>query len=253
MVGTSTSPELLKGKIIMTEYIKVEESYVAALIKNAAWDKAHIDVLTEGDKKGDKSKDEPEDKADFTTDARKGDKGKGKDKGDKPDFTTGARKGDEDEEGTGTDFEREDEVNIKGPDTDPDDKSRAVKKLAQQGQADAEAGKADDDTDEMKEKKSKKSRKESTQEHTCPLCESTLEEELSDAKIYEHVAQIQAALLSIEEGENGDGPASEEPDQEPTEDDLGPPDADEAKKKKKSKREAVMKKVKELKKAAKGK
>tara|TARA_R110002051_G_scaffold71943_8_gene130088 strand:- start:378 stop:1085 length:708 start_codon:yes stop_codon:yes gene_type:complete len=235
MVGTSTRPELLKGKIIMTDYIKVEESYVAALIENAAWGKARIDVLTEGDKKGDKSKDKPGDKPDFTTGARKGDKGKKK--GDKPDFTTGARKGDEDEKGTGTDFEREDEVNTKGPDTDPNDKSDAVKKLAQQGQADAEAG---NDTDEMKEKKSKKSRKESTQEHTCPLCESTLEEELSDAQIYEHIAQIQAALSTIEEGGDDD-------------DDVEPTDADLDKIENENKKSKVMNKVKELKKAARGK
>ena len=44
--------------------------------------------------KGTKSKDDPQDKPDFTTGARKGDKGAGKKKGDKPDFTTGARKGD---------------------------------------------------------------------------------------------------------------------------------------------------------------
>ena len=50
--------------------------------------------LDEGDKKGDKSKDKPDDKADYTTDARKGDKGHGKDKDDKGDFETGMRKGD---------------------------------------------------------------------------------------------------------------------------------------------------------------
>ena len=51
-------------------------------------------ALTEGDKKGDKSKDKPEDKPDYTTDARKGDKGHGKDKDDKGDYETGMRKGD---------------------------------------------------------------------------------------------------------------------------------------------------------------
>ena len=50
--------------------------------------------LDEGDKKGDKSKDKPEDKPDYTTDARKGDKGKGKDKDDEGDYETGMRKGD---------------------------------------------------------------------------------------------------------------------------------------------------------------
>tara|TARA_R110002020_G_scaffold151728_1_gene328850 strand:- start:605 stop:1405 length:801 start_codon:yes stop_codon:yes gene_type:complete len=50
--------------------------------------------LDEGMKKGDMSKDKPDDKADYTTDARKGDKGHGKDKDDKGDFETGMRKGD---------------------------------------------------------------------------------------------------------------------------------------------------------------
>ena len=59
-------------------YVKLDEAY----------------AMKEGDKKGDKSKDKPEDKPDYTTDARKGDEGHGKDKKDKPDFTTGMRKGD---------------------------------------------------------------------------------------------------------------------------------------------------------------
>tara|TARA_R100001082_G_scaffold98437_1_gene66724 strand:- start:2186 stop:2854 length:669 start_codon:yes stop_codon:yes gene_type:complete len=65
-------------------------------------------ALNEGDKKGDKSKDKPGDKPDYTTDARKGDKGKGKDKDDKGDFETGMRKGDKsnqkDKEGDKPDF-----------------------------------------------------------------------------------------------------------------------------------------------------
>ena len=59
-------------------FIKLDEAY----------------AMKEGDKKGDKSKDKPGDKPDYTTDARKGDKGHGKDKDDKGDFETGMRKGD---------------------------------------------------------------------------------------------------------------------------------------------------------------
>ena len=59
-------------------YVKLDEAY----------------AMKEGDKKGDKSKDKPDDKPDYTTDAREGDEGHGKDKKDKPDFTTGMRKGD---------------------------------------------------------------------------------------------------------------------------------------------------------------
>ena len=77
----------------MTSHINVDPAYIQSLLENAEWDKARVN-LSEGEKKGDKSKDKPEDKPDYTTDARKGDKGKGKDKDDKPDFTTDARKGD---------------------------------------------------------------------------------------------------------------------------------------------------------------
>ena len=59
-------------------YIRMDEAY----------------AMKEGDKKGDKSKDKPDDKPDYTTDARKGDKGHGKDKDDKGDYETGMRKGD---------------------------------------------------------------------------------------------------------------------------------------------------------------
>ena len=107
----------------MSDHIKVEESYVNALLENAAWGAARVSL-----------------------DEKRGGK-----KGDKPDFTTGARKGDESE--------------------------------TQPGRSDFE---------EMKE---------ATQPHTCPLCESVLEEALTDEQIQEHVFQIQSALESIEEAE----------------------------------------------------
>jgi hypothetical protein len=112
-------------------------------------------------------------------------------------------------------------------------------------------------------------KEESVEEHSCPLCESVLEEELSDEVIFEHVAQIQEALKTLEEGTNRPGTPGgstadldldpDEPDDEdehPDEFDR-PDDAEDfdetKKKKKKSKKEAVMSKVKELKAAAKGK
>ena len=137
----------------MSQHIKVEESYVDALLENAAWGAARVSLDEKrGDKKGDKGagKDKT-DKPDYTTDARKGDKGKGKKKGDKPDYTTDQRKGD--------------------------------KSKTHPGRSDFE---------EMKE---------GTQPHTCPLCESVLEEALTDEQIQEHVFQIQSALESIEEAE----------------------------------------------------
>ena len=120
----------------MTEFIKVDESYIKALVEDAAWDTARVSLVERGGKKGDKP-------------------AKGK-KGDKPDFTTDARKGDEEDfEGT-----------------------------------------------EMKE---------AVEVHECPLCESVLEEELSDDVIFEHVSQIQTALQALEE-------ASEEEEEEVEED-----------------------------------
>ena len=202
----------------MSDHIKVEESYVEALINNAAWDAARVSLVEkkdDGESKGDKGKDKKDPKAKDYTDGgdRKGDEGAGKKKGDKPDFTTGARKGD------------------KGAGKDKDDKP-------------------DFTTDQRKGDKSKthpgkKDFEESVEEHVCPLCESTLEEALTDDQIMEHVAQIQAAIQSIEEGgDEDDRPASEHDDVEPTPDDL---DKIEASKKRKK----VEAKVKELKASAK--
>jgi hypothetical protein len=75
----------------MTTHIKVEEAYVESLMQNAAWDAARVSL---GEKRGDK----------------KGDEGAGKDKDDKPDYTTDARKGDKSKTGKGKDFEDNDEM-----------------------------------------------------------------------------------------------------------------------------------------------
>ena len=150
----------------MTDHIKVEDSYVDAILESAAWDAARVNLAEKKDsgaKKGDEGagKDK-KDKPDYTTDARKGDKGKGKDKDDKPDFTTDARKGDKSKTHAGKDFEG----------------------------------------DEMKE---------AVEEHICPLCESVIEEALTDEQIQEHVAQITNALETIEEeDEDLDEDVSEE-------------------------------------------
>jgi hypothetical protein len=127
----------------MTEFITVEESYVKALVEDAAWDIAKVPLHERGGKKGDKP-------------------AKGK-KGDKPDFTTDARKG---------------------------DKSKT------------KPGEEDFEGEEMKE---------AVEVHECPLCESVLEEELSDDVIFEHVSQIQTALKALEE-------ASDEEEEEVEED-----------------------------------
>ena len=127
----------------MTEFIKVDEGYIKALVEDAAWDTARVSLVERGGKRGDKpSKEDEGDEADFTTDARRGDKSK-------------TEKGKKDFEGT-----------------------------------------------EMKE---------AVEVHECPLCESVLEEELSDDVIFEHVSQIQSALQALEE-------ASEEEEEEVEED-----------------------------------
>ena len=92
--------------------------------------------LDEGKKKGDKSKDKPEDKPDYTTDARKGDKGKGEDADDKPDFETGQRKGDKSKTHAGEDFEDEDDKKkvkkeTNGEDMSDDDIEATMNKAAE--------------------------------------------------------------------------------------------------------------------------
>ena len=160
----------------MTDHIKVDESYIASLVKGAAWEAARIS-LTEK-KWVDQALAIPTDKQ-----PQHGDKDKPKDK---------------------------------SKDNDPADKDKA---------------------------------NEEVETHVCPLCESELDEELSDEKIMEHVDSITAALNTLEEG---DEPTDKELDAIEAEgdDDDDDDDMDEKKAKKESK---VMAKVKELKDAAKGK
>lgn len=176
----------------MSDNLKVEESFVEALLEQAAWAAARIE-LSEG-------------------------------KTAKKEATTRA--------GTPGNSTADLDLSDDEPEEDEEDED-SVGRMGNH--------------DEMKEKKvkEKKKVKEATEEHTCPLCESILEEELSDEQIMEHVAQIQSAMATIEEG----GDEDDEYDVEPTDDDL---DAIENEGKK-TKKESVMKKVKELKKSAAGK
>ena len=73
--------------------------------------------------------------------------------------------------------------------------------------------------------------KEAVEEHVCPLCESVLEKELTDEQCLEHVAQIKNALETLEEEDEDETPVEKEEE---------------------AKESPVMKKVKELKAAAKG-
>ena len=169
----------------MSEHIKVEESYVDALINNAAWGAAKVKL---------------------------------------------------------------DEAAL----------SPAQKQLDKDGDGKIEG----EDLAKLRKKKDKKADKpeapekqeESVEEHTCPLCESVLEEELSDERIYEHVNDILEAVQTLEEAADADDDKVEE-EEEVEEAAMGDDDdTDEMAmnaSKKKMKTEKVMKKVKELKKAAK--
>jgi len=200
--------------------IRVDESYVDALINNAAWDTAKIKL------------------------------------DEKKELSPAQKKMDKDGDG----------------DIEGDDLAKLRKN-----------GKGEDKPEKQEE---------SVDEHICPLCESVLEEELSDDQIFEHVNEILGALdtLNEEADEEEDvDEAMDSEDEDPKEmkkkkmakeavmnaskkkkvDELGgdgmssADDYDDDMKTardgekggkdeaKKSKKEAVMKKVKELKKSAK--
>ena len=208
--------------------IRVDESYVDALINNAAWDTAKIKL-------------------------------------DEAALSPGQKKLDKDGDGK-----------IEGED---------LAKLRNQGKGD----------DKKPKKPEPEKQEESVDEHICPLCESVLEEELSDDQIFEHVNEILGALENLNEEaddeeedgkkKNDDGVAEamdgdeEDPKKmrekkkkvketgdmgfssgqsDEPEDDLSQAQKDRSDRNeammnasKKSKKEAVMKKVKELKKSAK--
>ena len=175
----------------MSEHIKVEESYVDALINNAAWGAAKVKL-------------------------------------DEAALSPAQKQLDKDGDGE-----------IEGSD---------LAKL-RKGKGKKEA---------MDPEKAKK-QEESVEEHTCPLCESVLEEELSDERIYEHVNDILEAVQTLEEAADAeDDDKVEEEDEEEVEEAMDPDAEEEEPKemamnasKKKMKTEKVMKKVKELKAAAK--
>jgi len=171
----------------MSEHIKVEESYVDALITNAAWGAAKVKL-------------------------------------DEAALSPAQKQLDKDGDGK---IEGEDLAKLRKKKDKKADKPEAPEKQA-----------------------------ESVEEHTCPLCESVLEEELSDERIYEHVNEILEAVQTLEEAADKED-AVEEQDEDEVEEAMDP-DADEDPdemamnaSKKKMKTEKVMKKVKELKAAAK--
>ena len=140
--------------------------------------------------------------------------------------------------------------------------------LVEKKAATKEMKEADDEEEDLDPSGTKKEldQKESVEVHECPLCESVLDEELSDEAIFEHVAQIQEALKTLEEGTNRPGTPGgstadldlsddeyDENDEEEDEDSVGRMGNHDEAKKKKGKKEVVMKKVKALKASAKGK
>ena len=125
--------------------------------------------------------------------------------------------------------------------------------LAEKKSTPKEMKEADDEEEDLDPSGTKKEldQKESVEVHECPLCESVLDEELSDEAIFEHVAQIQEALKTLEEKKEVSEDDDDDGDKEPTEDDLKAIEKEDESKS--SKKEAVMSKVKELKASAKGK
>jgi len=51
--------------------------------------------------------------------------------------------------------------------------------------------------------------------HVCPLCESTLEEDLSDEQILDHVEQLQDVLFTLNEGDKKGDKSDDKPDDDP--------------------------------------
>jgi len=112
----------------------------------------------------------------------------------------------------------------------------------------SEAKKAKKEMKEMEdeEEAEEKDMKESVETHVCPLCESTLEEELTDDQIFEHVSEIQQMLVSLEEAKAED----EEEDEEEVEEAMAPQDDEEEDEEKPSmdeKKAKVLSKVKAMK------
>jgi len=64
--------------------------------------------------------------------------------------------------------------------------------------------------DEKKKKIDAMAMKEEAEGHTCPLCEQSLEEELSDERIYEHINDIMETLESLEEAAMADDDDADE-------------------------------------------
>jgi len=98
-------------------------------------------------------------------------------------------------------FEKKDEkkddkkADKKAKKDDKDDKDENDDKKAKKDDKDEKECPSDDDTATP----SLEVAQESVEEHICPLCESVLEEALTDEQIQEHVAQITNALETIEE------------------------------------------------------
>jgi len=146
---------------------------------------------------------------------KKGDKSKDK-PDDKPDFTTDSREGD------------------KGKGADADDKPDFTTKQRKGDKSKTHKGKDFEREDS------------SVEAHECPLCESVLEEALSDEVIYEHVSQIQEALIDLEEMKEGDD--DDDSSVGPTDDELDDIEKNPVKvEKKSSKKESILQRVASMK------
>ena len=282
----------------MTEHIKVDESFIEGIVKQAAWDSLYDNDLSK--------KEETE----LTEETTEEEVGKGKNSKYPPghrshipekdpnhtqskDFTSQqsydrVKKNDAEDKaaraklkaagkpvGMRRPMRREEEAEVEVEEANKKLKPPIKVKVKTDDSPEGKKKQADDDYDHERKLKMQQSA-ESVEVHECPLCESILEEELTDEQIMEHVASIQDALTTIEEA--GKEPTDAELDAIEAEDDDDD-DMEEAmsyddarndaedmkddpdsayydgeespkKKKKPSKKESVMLKVKELKRVA---
>ena len=219
----------------MTDHILVEDSYVKSLIESAAWDLVKVPLSEKkdsGQKKGDKGKDKDDPKAKDFEDGgdRKGDKGAGKDKDDKPDFTTGARKGDKSKTHKGKDFEDDDEDRAdeyKAGGAPYDTKGNTEKpvpdsELGPTRMKNKKTGAWEVVTGDEKKKRTGRDdsgdKNEAVEVHMCPLCETGLEEALTDEQVQEHLELIQE-WMRVDEQDDEDEDADEMKEQSSDPDD----------------------------------
>lgn len=231
----------------MTRYIKVDESFVEQIVKTANWAPLGDVVINEGTVGNENPANaEPEDKvkrAKFEKDkAARMDKERKagmsephvtgrigntqrKELGMKPDpkQKPANPKGNPKFKNGKLGYHKEEaevevaEAELEEYGNKPDKRPIKKVKIKTDDSPEGKKKKADDDYDHERAEKMRQSTESVEETHECPLCESVLEEALTDEQIMEHVASIQEALNTIEE--SGKEPTDAELDAIEAEDD----------------------------------